>query len=149
MPTKAEPPWTLDTGVLVYATAMDAPAHKQARALSLLEQLLRGAQACICGQVLSEYVHLVLRRQAMSAKMASDATTQWSGLMRVLGTSAPAYKTAWELSARHQYPMWDALTIAVCAEHGVARLYSEQTGALKRPLGVEIVNPFHAGELPP
>ena len=49
---------------------------------------------------------------------------------------------AWQLTARHTYQVWHALIVAVCAEHGVKTLYSEDAGALKRPLGVHVVNPF-------
>ena len=49
---------------------------------------------------------------------------------------------AWQLTARHTYQVWHALIVAACAEHGVKTLYSEVAGALKRPLGVHVVNPF-------
>ncbi len=44
--------------------------------------------------------------------------------------------------AKHHCRVWDAPIIAVCAEHGVKAMYSEELGSLKRPLGVQVVNPF-------
>ena len=93
MPTSSEAPWSVDTNILIYATAVDAPASKQRVARDLLEQLFLSPQA-------------------------------------------------WQLTARHTYQVWHALIVAVCAEHGVKTLYSEDAGSLKRPLGVHLVNPF-------
>ena len=42
MPTIAESPWALETNILVYATAIDAPAEKQRIDQRLLEQLFFG-----------------------------------------------------------------------------------------------------------
>ena len=142
MPTRFDVPWSVDTNILVYATAMDAPASKQAVAQDLLAKLFRNPHACLAGQVLSEYLSVVMRKKAMSHAAAHEAIGTWSRTARVLGASAQAYEQAWQLTARHKYQMWDALIIAICAEHGVKTLYSEDAGSLKRPLGVQVVNPF-------
>jgi predicted nucleic acid-binding protein len=142
MPTTFEAPWSVDTNILIYATAMDAPASKQRVAHGLLEQLFLSPQACLAGQVLSEYLSVVLRKKTMTHAIALEAISTWSRAVRVLGASVQAYDQAWRLTARHKYQMWDALIVAVCAEHGVKTLYSEDTGSLKRPLGVHVVNPF-------
>ncbi len=80
----------------------------------------------------------------MSRALALETVSTWSHAARVLGTSLTTYEHAWKLAATHKYQVWDALTIAVCAEHGVKTLYSEDAGSLKRPLGVHVVNPFAA-----
>ncbi len=134
--------WTLDTNILVYATAPDAPANKQQKAQQLLTSLLDTTDATLPGQVLSEYLSVVLRKQTAPKAAAIDIVDTWAQLTQVLGASDSAYAKAWQLVKTHQYPMWDALIIAVCAEHGIKTLYTEDLGSLKRPLGVQVINPF-------
>ena len=142
MLTMSEMPWSVDTNILIYATAMGAPASKQGVAKGLLAQLFSSPQACVAGQVLGEYLSVVLRKKTMTHAVALEAIGTWSRVVRVLGASAQAYDQAWQLTAKHKYQMWDALIISICAEHGVKTLYSEDAGSLKRPLGVHVVNPF-------
>ena len=134
--------WTLDTNILVYATAPDAPAHKQEKAQVLLAKLLSDSDATLPGQVLSEYLSVVLRKKTAPKALATEIVNTWSQLARVLGVSASSYLQAWQLVKTHHYQMWDALIVAVCAEHGIKTLYTEDLGSLKRPLGVQVINPF-------
>jgi len=143
-----ELPWTIDTNVLVYATEIDAPAQKQRMAKQLMKRLTLSPQACLVGQVLGEFMNVVLRKNAMSHAQAFEAVSLLSQAARVLGASQQAYAQAWKLAASHKYQVWDALIIAICAEHGVKTLYSEDAGSLKRPLGVHVVNPFSELETP-
>ena len=142
MPTIPESTWALDTNILIYATAIDAPADKQRIAQRLLEQLFSSPLGCLAGQVLSEYLSVVLRRKVMTPALALEAVTTWSHAARILDASVDTYEQAWKLAATHKYQVWDALIIAVCAAHGVKTLFSEDAGSLKRPLGVQLINPF-------
>ena len=134
--------WTLDTNILVYATAPDAPANKQEKAQQLLARLLSASDATLPGQVLSEYLSVVLRKKTAPKAAVMEIVDTWAQLARVLGAGSTAYAQAWQLVKTHQYQMWDALIIAVCAEHGIHTLYTEDLGSLKRPLGVQVINPF-------
>ena len=142
MLTMIELPWTIDTSILVYATETDAPAVKQHIAKQLMKRLILSPQACLAGQVVGEFMNVVRQKEAMSRAQAFEAVRLLSQAARVLGASQQAYEQAWKLAATHGYQVWDALTIAVCAEHGVKTLYSEYAGPLKHPLGVQVVNPF-------
>lgn len=143
MPTNLDRRWSLDTNVLIYATDKDPEsADKQLRAQALLARLFRDPQGCIAGQALSEFLSVVLRRRTMPTAMALETVNVWSRAAQVIGASTQAYERAWALAAKSNYHVWDALIISVCAEHGVATLYSEDAGSLKRPLGVRVVNPF-------
>ena len=142
MPTMSESLWSLDTNILVYATAIDTPDRKQRIAQDLLERLFLNPQACLAGQVLSEYLSVVLRKKTMPPALALETVNVWSQAARVLDVSTETYQQAWKLAATHHYQVWDALIIAICAEHGVKTLYSEDAGSLKKPLGVQVVNPF-------
>ena len=134
--------WSLDTNILVYATSTDSPISKQKVALVLLEALFSNPLGCLAGQVLSEYMSVVLRKKLATHADALETVQTWSQVARVLDASVDAYAQAWELAAKHKYQVWDALIIAVCAEHGIKTLYSEDAGSLKRPLGVHVINPF-------
>lgn len=142
MPTKNEAPWAIDTNILVYATAPDAPPDKQQIALSLLHNLFTSPLGCLAGQVLSEYLAVVLRKKTMSHSLAMETVGTWSQAVKVLGASAQTYEQAWKLTTTHKYQVWDALIISVCAEHGVKKLFSEDAGSMKQPLGVRVINPF-------
>ena len=80
----------------------------------------------------------------MTHAQAFEAVDLFSQAARVVVASQQAYTQAWKLVATHKYQVGDALIIAICAEHGVKTLYSEDAGSLKRPLGVHVVNPFEA-----
>ena len=142
MLTTPETPWSLDTNILVYAMATDAPLLKRQVALELLERLFRHPRGGLAGQVLSEYLSVVLRKKLASQEFALETVQIWSRTAHVFDASATAYQQAWALAATHKYQVWDALIIAICAEHGVKTLYSEDAGSLKRPLGVHVINPF-------
>jgi len=142
MPTKNEAPWAIDTNILVYATAPDAPPDKQQIALSLLQNLFTSPSGRLPGQVLSEYLAVVLRKKTMSHLLAMETVGTWSQAVQVLGASAQTYEQAWKLTTAHKYQVWDALIIAVCAEHRVKSLFSEDAGSMKHPLGVRVINPF-------
>lgn len=142
MPTKFDKPWAIDTNVLVYATAPDAPPAKQKIATALLHQLFDSPLGSLPGQVLSEYLAVVLRQKTMTRTLAMETVDTWAQVTNVLGASVQAYSQAWQLVTEHNYQVWDALIIAVCAEHGVTTLFSEDAGSMKRPLGVRVINPF-------
>ena len=141
-PTTFDAPWTLDTNVLVYATEPDAPLSKQGAARSLMGGLTISAHACLVGQVMGEYMTVALRKNVTTRAGVLELMTNLATGVKVLGASPGCYQAAFELVARHHYQLWDALIIAVCAEHGVKTLYSEDAGSLKRPLGVHVINPF-------
>jgi predicted nucleic acid-binding protein len=142
MPTKTEALWAVDTNILVYATAPDAPTEKRRVALKLLRQLFTSPLGRIPGQVLSEYLAVVLRKKTMPDQLAMETVGTWAAAVKLVGASTPAYEKAWELATMHKYQVWDALIIAICAEHGITKLYSEDAGSMKQPLGVRVINPF-------
>jgi predicted nucleic acid-binding protein len=142
MPTTIDLPWTVDTNILVYAAETIANVPKKRIALKLLEKLYKDPGACLVGQVISEFMNVALRKKMLSRSEALQSVGILQSNARVLGASAQAYEQAWTLAGDHQYQVWDALIIAVCAEHNIKTLYSEDTGSLKRPLGVHVINPF-------
>jgi predicted nucleic acid-binding protein len=142
MLTTIEPLWSVDTNILVYATESDAPEFKRQQAKLLLERLYSSEYGCLAGQVICEFMNVVIRKKLMTHGKVFEAVGLLSKGIRVLDVSQDAYAQAWELAAKHKYQVWDALIIAICADHGIKTLYSENAGSLKRPLGVYVINPF-------
>ncbi len=144
MLTKTDSLWTIDTNILVYATETVVPLLKQAIAKDLLRDMYASPQGCLIGQVMGDFMNVAIRKKAMTHAHAFDVVNLISVGVRILGAPPLAYAQAWKLVSAHHYQVWDALIIAICAEHGVKTLYSEDAGSLKRPLGVHVINPFAA-----
>jgi predicted nucleic acid-binding protein len=138
--------WTIDTNILVYATETVVLSSKQDIAKQLLRDLYSSPHSCLAGQVVSEFMSVVIRKQAMTPEYALDAVNSFAVGIRMLGVPPEAYTQAWKLMSRQHYQARDALIIAICAEYGVKTLYSEYAGSLKQPLGVHVINPFASVE---
>jgi predicted nucleic acid-binding protein len=131
----------LDTNVWVYLHDRRYP-EKQAIALDLAHQL---ANLVLPWQVGCEFVSTV-QRLALKGFTQADA---WDALAdirtavdRVLFPTLGTWPLARELFERYSLSFWDSLVIALCAENGVQRLYTEDFTSQTPIAGVEIINPF-------
>ncbi len=136
----------VDTNVLVYAEGEgDAP-----RCLAAREVLARlpTAEVMLPSQVLGELHRVLTRRSRRSAQQARDAVLAWADVYRVRDSSWVALQAAMDLHADHQLQIWDALVLAVAAEHRCRILLSEdfQHGFTWR--GVTVISPFTAQRHP-
>ena len=104
---------SIDTNVLVYATDETVSA-KHASARRLLERALK----------------------------AGWPIAAWAALMPPMPSSVTAHNAALNLAAEKQVQYWDALIIAICAEHGVTQLYTEDAPSAPKLLGVKCVSPW-------
>jgi predicted nucleic acid-binding protein len=140
--------WTIDTNVLIYALEKTDKTHagpvalKQAQARKLLAGLSACETPLYVGQVITECLNVLLLKRTLSNAQAFEVVHLFAQNGTVLPASASAYAQAWLLVRDHRYQVWDALIIAVSAEHGIKTLYSEDAGSLQRPLGVQVINPF-------
>ena len=130
----------IDTNVLVYAEGEGDLARCTA-AREMLAKLSAGSVMLPC-QVLGELHRVLTRRGKRSAQQAREAVLGWADAFDVRDSSWPAMQAAMDLQADHQFQIWDALVLAVTAEHRCRILLSEdmQHGFTWR--GVTIVNPF-------
>jgi predicted nucleic acid-binding protein len=131
---------SLDTNILVYAiSALEGGKEKAARKL-----LVRATTAgwSVAAQVYGEFFAVMTRRQYMSRKEARSAIEAFSSVMPAMPSTVTAHAAALKLAAEKQVQYWDALIIAVCAEHGVTQLYTEDTPSAPKLLGVKCVSPF-------
>ena len=130
----------LDTNVLVYAvSAADGKKEKAARNI-----LARAANAgwSIPAQVYGEFFAVMTRRQNMTRQEARAAVEAFSAVMPAMPSTVTAHVAALKLSTERQVQYWDALIIAVCAEHGVKNLYTEDAPSAATLLGVKCISPF-------
>jgi predicted nucleic acid-binding protein len=134
----------IDTNILLYAQGAGAAGgtrHQQA--LDCVARL-PPSRLALPVQVLGEF-HRVLRRKfGFEAAAARNALSRWTSIYPTLDTTRLALDMALELCAEHSFDTWDALILAVVAEHRCKVLLTEdmQHGFVWR--GVCLVNPFAA-----
>lgn len=133
---------SLDTNVLVYAVStLEGEREKAAK------KLLRTASAAgwpVAAQVYGEFFSVMTRRQYMARKDARKAIEAFGAVMPPMPSTLTAHAAALRLAAERQVQYWDALIIAVCAEHGVTQLFTEDAPSAAKLLGVRCVSPFGA-----
>ena len=130
----------LDTNVLVYAVSA-LEGHKEKAAKRILARATNAGWS-VPAQVYGEFFAVMTRRQYMSRKEARAAIEAFSAVMPAIPSTVTAHVAALKLAAERQVQYWDALIIAVCAEHGVTHLYTEDTPSAATLLGVKCVSPF-------
>jgi predicted nucleic acid-binding protein len=131
---------SLDTNVLVYAVSpLEGAREKAAR--KLLNRASRAGWS-IPAQVYGEFFAVMTRRNYMTRIEARAAIEAFSAVMPALPSTVVAHVAALALAAEKQVQYWDALIIAVCAQHGVKQLYTEDAPSAARLLGVKCVSPF-------
>ena len=130
----------LDTNVLVYAVS-GSEGKKEKVARDILAQAANAGWP-IPAQVYGEFFAVMNRRQNMTRREARAAVEAFSAVMPALPSTTTAHAAALKLAADRQVQYWDALIIAVCAEHGVKTLYTEDAPSAATLLGVKCVSPF-------
>ena len=130
----------IDTNVLVYADAADAP-DKHGRALALIAALRRQGQGVLSTQVLQEYANVALRKLALPAALVRERLGFYARF-ELVATTAALIADAVDLHALRGVSFYDALIVRAAAAAGCAQLFSEdlQHGAVLA--GVRVVNPF-------
>ena len=134
----------IDTNILLYALgAGDEGDPRHMLAVECLARLQPG-RVQLPLQVLGEVHRVLLRKYRYKADAAADVVRGWAAIYPTLDTTRPAFEAALTLSADHGVSTWDAIILAVAAEHRCAVLISEdmQHGFVWR--GVCVVNPFLA-----
>jgi predicted nucleic acid-binding protein len=131
---------SLDTNVLVYAVSASEGAKEKA-ARKILSQASHAGWP-VAAQVYGEFFFVMTRRQTMSRKDARAAVEAFSAVMPAMPSTLTAHAAALRLAAERQLQYWDALIVAICAEHGVTRLYTEDAFSARKLLGVSCLSPF-------
>ena len=130
----------LDTCILTYAEGVGDSA-RCAAAIRLIEQLPSEA-VLLPVQTLGELFRVLTGKAKRAAGPSREAVMMWADSFDLADSSWSAFQSAMDLSTDHHLQIWDALIIAVAAEHRCRVLVSEdlQHGFTWR--GITVVNPF-------
>ena len=130
----------IDTNVLIYAEASDAPA-KQRAALALLKQLFESTDGVLSTQVLQEYCNVALKRLLLPAQHIRAQLDLYEQFEVVQVTPA-VIRAGLDLHQTRSVAFYDALIMASAQLAGCSVLFSEDMNAGETMTGVRIINPF-------
>ncbi|MCK9213582.1 MAG: PIN domain-containing protein [Rhodoferax sp.] len=130
----------IDTHVLIYAEASDAPA-KQRAALALLKQLFESTDGVLSTQVLQEYCNVALKRLKLPARHIRAQLDLYEQFEVVQVTPA-VIRAGLDLHQTRSVAFYDALIMASAQLAGCSMLFSEDMNAGETMTGVRIINPF-------
>ena len=136
----------LDTNVLAYAEGVGDAARCK-KAVELVEQL-GDCEVLLPAQTLGELTRVLTGKSKRSAVDTREAVLSWADSFQVPDSTWLAFQAALDLTVDHQFPMWDALILAVAAENRCRLLLSEdfQNGFTWR--GVTVIDPFSSPHPP-
>ncbi len=137
----------IDTNVLIYAEASDAPV-KQRVALDLLKQHFLGATGVLSTQVLQEYCNIAIKKLKLPAQHIRAQLALYEQFELVLVTPVMIH-AALDLHQTRSVAFFDAIILAAAQTAGCAVVLSEDMNAGEMVGGVRIVNPFAPGISPP
>jgi len=132
----------IDTNVLVYAEASDAPA-KQRAALALLKELFASASGVLSTQVLQEYCNVALKKLKLPAayvRMQLDVYEQFE----LVQVTPAIIRAGLDLHQLRSIGFYDAIVLASAQTAGCRVLYTEDMNTGETVGGVQLVNPFAA-----
>lgn len=130
----------IDTNVLIYAEAGDAPA-KQHAALALLKQLYEGMDGVLSTQVLQEYCNVALKKLKLPPQHIRAQLDLYEQFEVVQVTPA-VIRAGLDLHQTRSVAFYDALIMASAQLAGCSVLLSEDMNVGETMAGVRIVNPF-------
>jgi len=130
----------LDTNILAYAEGLGDAARCQV-ARGLIERV-PAESIFLPAQTLGELYRVLTSKKGQKNSQAREVILAWADAFEVLDSSWLAFQSALDLTVDHQFQIWDALILAVAAEHRCRYLLTEdlQHGFTWR--GVSILNPF-------
>lgn len=130
----------IDTNVLVYAEASDAPA-KQRAALAVLKQLYEGAEGVLSTQVLQEYCNVALKKLRLHVQHVRAQLDLYEQF-EVIQVTPAIIRAGLDLHQIRSVSFYDALILASAQTAGCSVLFSEDMNTGEIMGGVRIVNPF-------
>ncbi|OGB51186.1 MAG: twitching motility protein PilT [Burkholderiales bacterium RIFOXYD12_FULL_59_19] len=130
----------IDTNVLIYAEASDAPL-KQQLALALVKRLYEDAQGVLSTQVLQEYCNVALKKLKLSAQHVRSQLEMYEQF-EVIQVTPAIIHAGLDLHQTRSVSFFDAIILASAHTAGCGVLYSEDLNTGETMLGVRIVNPF-------
>jgi predicted nucleic acid-binding protein len=130
----------IDTNVLVYAEASDAPL-KQRAALALLKGLYEEGLGVLSTQVLQEYCNVALRKLKLPAQYVRSQLDLYEQFEVVQVTPA-IIRVGLDLHQTRSVSFFDAIVLASAHTSGCNVIWTEDMNAGEVINGVCISNPF-------
>lgn len=132
----------IDTNILIYAEASDAPL-KQRAALDLLKQLYEGGDGVLSTQVLQEYCNVSLKKLKLSAQHVRAQLDLYEQF-EVIQVTPQIIRAGLDLHQTRSVAFYDAIVLATAQIAGCSVVFTEDMNAGEVIGGVRIVNPFTA-----
>ncbi len=132
----------IDTNVLVYAEASDAPL-KQRAALALLKGLYEEGLGVLSTQVLQEYCNVALKKLKLPAQYVRSQFDLYEQFEVVQVTPAIIH-AGLDLHQTRSVSFFDAIVLASAHASGCNVIWTEDMNAGELVNGVTISNPFAA-----
>jgi predicted nucleic acid-binding protein len=130
----------IDTNVLIYAEASDAPL-KQRAALALLKGLYEESQGVLSTQVLQEYCNVALKKLKLPAQYVRSQLDLYEQFEIVQVTPA-IIRVGLDLHQTRNLAYFDAIVFASAHASGCNVIWTEGMNAGEVVNGVTISNPF-------
>ena len=130
----------IDTNILVYAEASDAPVNQRA-ALALLKGLYEEGLGVLSTQVLQEYCNVALKKLRLSAQHVRAQLDLYEQFDVVLVTPA-IIRDGLDLHQTRSVAFFDAIVLASAHASGCNVIWTEDMNAGEVINGLRIVNPF-------
>ena len=135
----------IDTNVLVYAQASDAPL-KQRAALALLKGLYEEGLGVLSTQVLQEYCNVALKKLKLPAQYVRSQLDLYEQFEVVQVTPAIIH-AGLDIHQTRNVSFFDAIVLASAHAAGCDVIWTEDMNAGEVINGVSIANPFCASRL--
>lgn len=130
----------IDTNILVYAEASDAP-EKQKAALALLKQLYKEASGVLSTQVLQEYCNVALKKLKLSPQYIRAQLNLYEQF-EVIQVTSTIIRVGLDLHQTRSIAFYDAIVLASAQIAGCSLVISEDMNSGEKIDGIRIVNPF-------
>jgi predicted nucleic acid-binding protein len=130
----------IDTNVLVYAEASDAPL-KQRAALALLKRLYEESLGVLSTQVLQEYCNVALKKLKLPAPYVRSQLDFYEQFEIVQVTPA-IIRAGLDIHQTRSLSFFDAIVLATAHASGCNVIWTEDLNAGEVVNGVCISNPF-------
>ena len=130
----------IDTNVLVYAEANDAP-YKQRSALDLLQRLYEQGLGVVSTQILQEYCNVALKKLRLPAQHVRSQLDLYEQF-QVVQVTPTIIRAGLDLHQTRSVAVFDAIVLASAHAAGCIVIWTEAMNAGEVVNGVRISNPF-------
>jgi predicted nucleic acid-binding protein len=130
----------IDTNVLIYAEASDAP-QKQRAALALLRGLFEENQGVLSTQVLQDYCNVALKKLKLPAQYVRSQLDLYEQF-EVVQVTPSIIRAGLDLHQTRSISFFDALVLASAHASGCSVIWTEDMNAGEVVNGVCVTNPF-------